>query len=222
MLDRKEINLDLSNKCTLECPKCARVQFLNKKDVPGTFLADHDWHLIRDYFSCVNFCGVFSDPIMHPKLPIMLKDCYERKIDTHIHVAASQKPREFFEECFKANPKARWVFGIDGLPRDSHKHRVNQDGEKLFEMMKLSRQYVARTVWQYIIFNYNENYIDEAIKIAKDLEVEFLLQKSARFTPNDPLKPSEKYVLYRENNGYKSDSQWNNQRKNERKRQVEP
>tara|TARA_B110000503_G_scaffold141431_1_gene234988 strand:+ start:953 stop:1606 length:654 start_codon:yes stop_codon:yes gene_type:complete len=214
MLDRKEINLDLSNKCTLECPKCARSQYLNKKEVPGNFLSDHDWSLIRDYFKCVNFCGVFSDPIMHPKLPEMLRDCFERNIKTHIHVAASQKPKDFFEECFKANPKARWVFGIDGLPSDSHKHRVNQDGEKLFEMMKLSKKYVARTVWQYIIFNYNEHTIEEAIQMAKDLQVEFLLQKSARFTPNDPLRPSEEYVLRRDNNGYNSDSQWSHERKN--------
>ena len=30
------------------------------------------------------------------------------------------------------------MFGIDGLPKDSHKYRINQDGEHLFDMMKLA------------------------------------------------------------------------------------
>ena len=39
--------------------------------------------------------------------------------------------------AFKSNPKANWIFGIDGMPEESKQYRVNQDGEKLFKIMFL-------------------------------------------------------------------------------------
>ena len=44
-------------------------------------------------------------------------------------------------------------------------------------------------VWQYIIFRYNENDIEEAAKMSKDINVRLMLQISNRFTENDPLRP---------------------------------
>ena len=98
-------------------------------------------------------------------------------------------------QAFAAYPNAQWIFAIDGLPKDSHRYRINQDGEKLFEMMKESKKYlVKKPVWQYILFKYNENDIDQAFDIATEHDVEFFLIDSARFDEGDPLKPKKQGI----------------------------
>jgi MoaA/NifB/PqqE/SkfB family radical SAM enzyme len=121
---------------------------------------------------------------------------YKKKTIVEIHNAASQKSKEYFIKCFKANPHAQWIFGIDGLPEESHKYRVNQDGKKLFNIMIESKKHLEVTpVWQYIIFNYNEDHIEEAKQMAKENGVGFMLVQSSRWNDNDdPLRPKNKEV----------------------------
>ena len=58
--------------------------------------------------------------------------------------------------------------GRDGLPKDSHKYRINQDGQKLFDMMLMAHKKGLDVEWQYIIFDYNEDTQLDAYKLAKD------------------------------------------------------
>ena len=130
---RKAVNLDLSNKCTLACLACTRTTAFEGKNklVPGHQMTDHEWSLYLEKFSKFTISGQVSDPILHPKLDKILSDIYKAGKDCTVHVAASHKPEKHWIKCFKANPNAFWYFGIDGLPKDSHKYRINQDGEKL-------------------------------------------------------------------------------------------
>ena len=107
------------------------------------------------------------------KIIEILKYCYDNNIPITINTAASQKSIEWYEKAFDANLKARWIFGVDGLPKDSHKYRINQDGEKLFEMAKLCAKMGLPVSWQYLVFNYNENDIETCRKMAKDNNIKF-------------------------------------------------
>lgn len=188
----QRLNLDISYRCPLECYLCGRQRsFRNKgKKVPGKDISLEDFKKIVEYFPKISFCGQYSDPIHHPKFIDMLHICKEKKITLEIHVASSYKTNEWFIDAFKAYPDAEWVFGIDGLPHQSHIYRKNQNGEKLFEIMKESRKYLnKKPKWQYIIFSYNENNLDEAISMANDINVEFLIVNSSRFGENDQMKP---------------------------------
>ena len=200
------INIDTSHRCTLECPKCMR-QHLRKNDkkIPGDDLSFEDFKKLTKYFKRgVNFCGQLSDPIFNPNFIEMLRYCYENNIDTKIATAASHKKVDWYEKAFKANKNALWVFGLDGLPKDSHKYRINQDGVHLFEMMKLGKKLNNKIVWQYIVFRYNENDVEECRKMAKDNDIYFDLNLSGRWSPNDKYKPlNPKYYLNRTRTKYK-------------------
>ena len=64
----------------------------------------------------------------------------------------------------------------------------------------MASKIVKKVKWQYLIFNYNENNIDEAKKLAKDNNLILELQKSSRFWEDDPLMPENKdYYIERKN-----------------------
>jgi len=105
-------------------------------------------------------------------------------VKTSIHVASTfMKDINWWIDLFHltAGKNVEWIFGIDGLPKDSHKHRVNQDGEFLYEVMCKGASLGANCTWQYIIFNYNEENISTCKKLAYARGIKFLLIKSNRW-----------------------------------------
>ena len=184
------INVDTGAKCTLECPACTRQR---NRDLAGEFITLDQVKKLGKFFNQLVFCGQISDPMVHPNMPPILKYCYENDISVEMHVAASQKKEEYWRKCFEANPKARWCFGLDGLPHKSHLYRINQDGEKLFDMMLIAKyEYNIRVSWMHILFAYNENDIDEVRALAKLHRIELVIKKSGRFYDiEDPLIPSK-------------------------------
>ena len=193
---RRGVNIDLSNRCPLECPRCPRqYEFRNKGlKVPGGDISIENFKKVVDFFNTVNFEGQLSDPVHHASFIELLKMCYESKTEACIQNASSAKSKEWYIEAFNSNPDAMWRFSIDGLPEESKTYRINQDGPKLFDIMLESKKYlVNKPVWQYIIFKYNEDSIDAAIKLAKEAGVKFYLLQSSRWIGNDdvlmPTKP---------------------------------
>lgn len=192
--NRKVINLDITHRCPLECPKCVRQIYRNHNiKIPGTDMSMKHFEMFLKYFDKFIFCGQQSDPIFHPKFLHILKRLKEEEKITNVHTAASHKSFEWFETAFKTYTGAGWTFGIDGLPKDSHKYRINQDGEKLFKVMLMASKILKpkNTTWQYIVFKYNENNIETCKKIAKENNIKFKLVYSSRFTNEDEYKPKE-------------------------------
>ncbi len=180
--ERKAINIESSTRCTLECPKCER-KYLESNNIPfvGGDMSVSDFTKVMEYYDIIRFIGNISDPIFAPNLIDFLKLTYENKKKTVLHTAASHKTPTWYMKAFKANVDAKWIFGIDGLPKDSHNYRINQDGEHLFDMMKLAINCGLSPVWKYIVFKYNQNDIDEARALAEYNGIEFKLVQSSRF-----------------------------------------
>jgi len=186
----KVVDVDITNKCTLKCSACARQNFDDPKMIPGGDTSIKDFQKILDYFDDVYLCGSYGDPIFNPNTIKFLKMAYDQNKFIQVHTAASHKPMSWYEEAFKVNPHAWWVFGLDGLPYQSFVYRQNQDGEKLFEVMKTASEMGIDCKWQYIVFSYNEDKITQAIQMAKDIGVTLELNYSGR--TNDFLEPKNK------------------------------
>jgi len=161
MLDRRSINLDITTKCTLACSECRRTSYINRGwKINGGHMSFSDFKKVYKYFDHFSFCGGVSDPIFHPQFAEFLE--YTKDKDVDVHTAASHRSEDWYKKAFISNPNATWIFGIDGLPEESHKYRVNQDGVKLFGIMKMAVDMDIKTVWQYLIFDYNKDHIEEA------------------------------------------------------------
>lgn len=185
------INLDITHRCTLQCLRCLR----NAYDrVPGHDMSVDEYNKIVSYFSHVNFCGNISDPVMNPFFLDFLKINYDNNISCEIHNAATGKSLDWYNKAFTINPKARWIFGLDGLPDQSHNYRVNQKGHQLFNAMKLCSSMGLDATWRMIVFSFNEDSIDQCKQLANEINVKFELVKSSRFRKDDPLKPTKYFI----------------------------
>jgi MoaA/NifB/PqqE/SkfB family radical SAM enzyme len=195
----KALNIDISNRCPLECPRCQRqVWFRNhNRKVYGGDISMEDIKKLAAHYKWFDFCGQLSDPVHHPKFVEILKYLYDNKINVSVHNASSAKSKSWYIKAFKAHPEAKWIFGIDGLPEESCMYRINQDGEKLFNIMLESKNHLNNTpYWQFIIFSYNEKSLDKAKKMAADNGLMFITTQSSRWnSKDDPYRPSEKYKL---------------------------
>jgi len=180
------INLDISYKCTLQCHRCMRQSKgwnykEHAKDLKEISLKDYT--KLLEIFPYIEFCGQISDPIFHTKFHKILEMSKDIKLD--IHTAASQRPIEWYKKSFRIKPDATWIFGIDGLPEESHIHRVNQDGKYLFKIMKLAVSMGINVEWQYIIFKYNQYHVQEAFDLSKKEQMSFKLIESTRHKKDD-------------------------------------
>lgn len=194
-MNNLSINLDISHRCTLECPKCLRSLYkFNNTKVPGHDMTIKEYLKIIQYFSHVNFCGNASDPVFNPNFIEFLKRNYNHNISCEVHNAATGKSLSWYLQAFESNPKAKWVFGIDGYPEESDIYRINQNGVALFESMKLCAKMGLDTTWRYIAFKYNEDHIDDCKRIALHYGIKFQLIQSSRFLKDDPYKPTKHYV----------------------------
>ena len=195
----KGLNIDITHRCALECPRCQRqTQFRDRgQKVYGVDISLEDIKKLAAHYKCFDFCGQLSDPVHHPKFIEILAYLRSVNVKCYVHNASSAKSLDWYIKAWKANTSATWIFGIDGLPNESHKYRVNQDGEKLFKIMCESQKYLnTRSVWQYIIFNYNEDHLEEAKKMADEHDLFFIQKQSSRWlSHDDPYMPSKKYKL---------------------------
>ena len=200
---KKGINIDISNRCPLECMRCQRqTNFtLEGRKVYGRDATMDEIRKLSDYFSSFNFCGQLSDPVHHPKFVEILDYLYKKDIQVTVHNASSQKPMKWYIKAFQAHPKAKWIFAIDGLPEESNMYRINQDGEKLYKVMLEAKKHLKQTPsWQFIVFSYNEHNLEKAKKMAVDEGLMFIVLHSSRWMgEDDPLRPKEKEY----NLGYK-------------------
>tara|TARA_B100000282_G_C31734895_1_gene492879 strand:- start:2605 stop:3234 length:630 start_codon:yes stop_codon:yes gene_type:complete len=203
MVKNNEYNfhLDISNTCTLKCGECMRQIMpgkMNKPSMGGRNLSLEEFKKIADACNWLSFNGQVSDPIFNPYFIDMLQYLKENTDPkwhpyNSIYTAATTRKRdkEWYLKAFSTFKEIKWFFGIDGLPHQSHQYRQGQDGEFLFKMMCMAAKMGVNTCWQYIIFNYNEDSIDDAKELADLFGLNLQIVKSNRWNHVPHLKPSE-------------------------------
>ena len=185
-------NIDISTKCPLQCPKCMRTGY--KPPLSGQDCTIEEFYKITDFFSFVSFCGQISDPTAHPNFIDFLKMTFDKDVRTSVHTAATHRPIDWYKKVFQSNPNAHWIFGLDGLPKDSHQYRINQDGEKLWEVMKMGSKMGINVTWQWIIFKYNWKDLKIGLSMSHDYGINLLPVTSHRWVKNDQLKPPQEVI----------------------------
>ncbi len=185
-------NIDISNKCLLQCVYCQRQQVFDgvalgrQKVKASQDMSFSDFKKIISTFAGVNLCGQLSDPIYHPQLIQYLTYAAEHKKRINIHTNGSGKKQSFWKEAFAIQHSQHpivWTFGIDGLDQNTcNLHRIGQNFHQSFKAMLFGSKSNHHIRWQFIPFQHNEHQIERAKAIARKHNITFMLLKSNRWT----------------------------------------
>lgn len=180
---KHRMSIDPSNKCALKCPLCLRsTQYGKEKIKAGGDITLTDLKKVMDYSSHIKLCGQISDVIYHPQYTQMVQMFNDTYSDVSIHVATNGhgKTIEWWKDVFSKSDSIVYVFGADDIENTSEMYRVNQDFAKVWEVMKMGAEMGIVVVWQFILLDHNEKYLEQAMKMASNNGIYFQIVTSPR------------------------------------------
>ena len=184
-------NIDASHRCVFRCPQCIRQKISSQDQIKRSFdLEEHNFKKILDYYEHgLTFCGQISDPIYHPRFLNLLKMCDGQGKAVRIATVGSGKSDAWWDEAYSYGVgENAWYFGVDGIDEKSELYRIGSDFKDVWSRMQQGKRLGHNIVWQYIIFEYNEHEIDQAIEIAQREDFSLLFVNTNRgFNPDSPL-----------------------------------
>jgi MoaA/NifB/PqqE/SkfB family radical SAM enzyme len=183
-------HIEISSKCTLKCPRCAR------QEVPdGLINTELDLEFFKKNFTKdfvlqnvekITFCGDDGDPIYaHDLIPVIeyIKDI--KPVEIVIVTNGSHKKPDWWAKLGAVLTDIDSVhFSIDGYDNYSNnQYRINSDYDSIIEGIKTLRQSSeCIIIWAAIAFSFNEKKLDKMRDIAYNLGVDkFQLTKSTKF-----------------------------------------
>jgi len=203
-------HIEISSKCTLRCPRCARQEvpdgLVNTELDLEFFRRNFTPEFVRANVEKITFCGDDGDPIYaHDLIPVIQYIKSIKPVEIVIVTNGSHKKVSWWNElglCLE--PQDSVHFSIDGYDNASNNlYRVNSDYDSIVAgLTALRAASQCQIVWAAIAFKFNEHHIDTMKKVAKQLGVDrFQLTKSTKFGSvypsygvDDPLEPSVKFV----------------------------
>lgn len=210
MLASWHFHIEVSSKCTLRCPRCARQEVPN--DLVNTEL---DLHFFQRNFTPefvlsnvekLTFCGDDGDPIYaHDLIDIIRYIKSIKPVEIVIITNGSHKKTQWWRDLGSLLDKKDSVhFSIDGYDNNSNNlYRVNSNYNSIIQgLAALRDSSQCQIVWAAIAFRFNEHHLDAMKDFAKTLGVDrFQLTKSTKFGSvypsyglDDPLQPSVQFV----------------------------
>lgn len=194
-------HIEPTNICTLKCPRCSRTKFIERfptKWKNKQLNLDHlksflDIDLKNKFFT---LSGDYGDPIYYKDLFALVSWLKMQGANISLHTNGSYQTKNWWEELVSYLDKSdRITFGIDGVPDNFTKYRINADWLSIKTGIEVAADKV-HTIWQYILFSYNTDYPQEAKQLSKELGIdEFAIIKSSRWDSlGDPYRPSDIFI----------------------------
>ena len=210
MLAIWHFHIEISSKCTLRCPRCAR------QEVPDTlFNTELDLEFFKRNFTPefitanvekITFCGDDGDPIYaHDLIPVVEYIKSVKPVEIAIVTNGSHKKTEWWQRLGNALTEQDSVhFSIDGHDNPSNNlYRVNSDYASIIAGLQALRSASSCTiVWAAIAFKFNQAHLDRMQLLARTTGVDrFQLTRSTKFGSiyadygaNDPLEPGVQFI----------------------------
>lgn len=191
------IEVELTSKCTLLCPKCPRTLMKDRRREwdNGHLDADVLLNAIDDRIQIVNFAGSFGDPIYHPDLVKIFQGLKAKGKTINMDTNGSYRKADDWHAMGSVLDDSDWItFSVDGPLDNFTTYRVNGDAKTIEEGMRIMCSYAGRIRWKYIVFRYNstlENLI-KAYEQAWDFGIrQFMLVHTTRAEDGQHVEVAE-------------------------------
>lgn len=204
-------HLELSSKCTLQCPRCPRTEKKGMYKVTEHTLEFVQSVLTPEVLSCtpiILLCGGQGDPIYCRDFVSIIRyiKTTNPQIKLRITTNGSHKKEEWWTEVGNIlNEYDSITFSVDGWDNNSNNiYRVNSDFDSIIAGINTVRSIneTVNIVWSTILFRFNQDKIKDICEIANSVGANsFNLVRSPLFGSNmpayidkelgyDPLEPT--------------------------------
>jgi MoaA/NifB/PqqE/SkfB family radical SAM enzyme len=176
--DWQGFELSITTYCQANCPLCVRTDRSTGK-LKSFIELEHSnidtiIKTIRDvakYTSCekIQLCGDYGDPLMHPNIEEIIYEAHKVGLWASIHTNGGLRNTDWYKRV--AQTPTVIVFGIDGVDEPTNsKYRIGVNFDKAMENMKTFGEYAYKgnCLWDFLVFDYNYDQLDAAIKIAEE------------------------------------------------------
>ena len=203
-------HIEISSKCTLRCPRCARQEvpdgLVNTELDLEFFKRNFTPEFIMDHVEKITFCGDDGDPIYaHDLVPVIRYIKSIKPVTIVIVTNGSHKKTDWWLDLASVLSFPDQIhFSLDGWDQASNEqYRINSDWNSTVSGIKVLRAHSdCWMTWAAIAFRFNEREIDFMRSLATDLDFDrFQLTRSTKFGSiynsygsNDPLEPSTRFV----------------------------
>lgn len=194
------LHLELTTRCILACPGCARTQWSDLLKRPVQKF-DLDYHALDKFLDCEQgqkidgfvLCGDYGDPIYYPQLFEFL-DHFRATKKFNLHTNGSHRNQEFWHRLAGTlNQNDRIIFGIDGLEDTNHIYRINSDWHSIMTAVDTMAKSSTQVTWQTIVFKYNYQHLEQIKEFATQKGCKFTAEKTHRFGNNE-LAPPDNFI----------------------------
>ena len=183
-------HIEISSKCTLSCPRCARTEvpesLINTELDLNFFKKNFTPEFVARNLEKITFCGDDGDPIYaHDLIPVIRYLKSIRDVQITIVTNGSYKKKDWWIElgcALEVNDHIH--FSLDGYDQQSNEqYRKNSDWESIILGIKTLRESSnCFMTWDAIAFKFNENDIDHMKSLATSYGFdEFQLTLSTKF-----------------------------------------
>lgn len=175
----------ITNHCQAKCPTCNRTNEESGEPHPWLVLEHFDieefkkiveseWWINRK-IAIVKLCGEMGDPCMHPKIEEFVELAFasgakEVFINTN---GGLRQPKWYTHMGERFGKKLSIVFGIDGLDHETNnKYRKGVNTQRAMDNMAAFHAAGGRSLWQFIIFDFNAHQLKDYAKLCDQLGYE--------------------------------------------------
>lgn len=183
-------HIEISSKCTLKCPRCARTEvpdtLVNTELDLEFFKRNFTPDFIRNNVEKITFCGDDGDPIYaHNLIDVIEYIKSVKPVKFVIVTNGSYKNSDWWTRLGQALDHNDHIhFSLDGWDQSSNeKYRVNSNWSSIIQGVTTLRNssHVYMT-WDTIAFKFNEDKLDDMKLLAKELGFDqFQLTLSTKF-----------------------------------------
>ena len=185
------IEIELSSLCNAKCSGCMRTMLDNRKIdyYKGNLPLDSiiDWFDPLDLSETkIKMCGVLGDPMINPELyEIVFYLLFEKNVrDLEMSTNGGTRSTQFWKDLgllSKQSDKRFYIhWAIDGVTKNDYRENVALD--RVWDNVHAYHSTGGHSIWQYIIFDYNEDEVETARAKAKEYGMKFATRVSWRNT----------------------------------------
>ena len=189
------VHVEITNKCNAKCPGCERHNTPNGEVHPELLMNPTEYSVddFKNYFSNETiykkefyFGGTVDEPLMNKNVVDISEHILSNGGRVTIETNTGANTVETFTRLGKLSKqydnKLHMLFSVDGMENTNHLYRVNVKWPKVIENMKAYSSTEGSCTWQYLVFDHNYDDIEEAKKLAKELDIELILRQNVRNT----------------------------------------